>query len=194
MDPFIEVFFHVDSDRCGNITVRNLETYVLKNNLDKSMVTINTKASVKCAFVQHVTTEVTINLHCQHPCRTFLFNYRTVSLCCTLKTRIKKREEFYQNQAARLGDDVHVIFQNMSLEQQVLITDEVRVRASQITSDDQIQQFTVDMKQFLDERFGPSWQVLVVDGNFWLTHTYIPNSSFQFNMQDRSFAFWKISD
>ncbi|KAF6771554.1 hypothetical protein AHF37_09127, partial [Paragonimus kellicotti] len=107
---------------------------------------------------------------------------------------IKKREEFYQNQVPRLGDDVHVIFQNMPLEQQVLITDEVRVRASRITSDDQIQQFTVDMKQFLDERFGSSWQVLVVDGNFWLTHTYIPNSSFQFNMHDRSFAFWKITD
>ncbi|KAF8566657.1 hypothetical protein P879_02910 [Paragonimus westermani] len=176
MDPFIEVFFYVDSDRCGNITVKNLETYVLKNNLDKSMVT------KWCdLFDPENTGKITLEKFCD------VLGLKAADV-------IKKREEFYQNQVARLGDDVQVIFQNMPLEQQVLITDEVRLRASRITSNDQIQQFTVDMKQFLDEHFGPSWQVLVVDGNFWLTHTYIPNSSFQFNMQDRSFAFWKITE
>ncbi|KAF8566658.1 hypothetical protein P879_02911 [Paragonimus westermani] len=176
MDPFIDVFLKVNTNRSGSITIDELTNYVEKNSLDKDMI-----IKWRNLFDPTNTGKITLEKFCD------VLGLKAAEV-------IKKREAFYQSQGPRLGDDIHVIFENMPLDQQVIISDEVRKRTTGAEADGKLHSLSVDMKRYLDDRFGPSWQVFVVEGNYWVTHTFLPNTSFQFNLHDRSYLFWQIPE
>lgn len=41
MEPFVEMFFAIDSEHDEKISVQNLESYVTTNNLDRAMITVS---------------------------------------------------------------------------------------------------------------------------------------------------------
>lgn len=42
MDPFLKVFFSIDRDGSGKITIDELQEYIEKNNMEDSMVYVST--------------------------------------------------------------------------------------------------------------------------------------------------------
>ncbi|KAA3674382.1 uncharacterized protein DEA37_0009480 [Paragonimus westermani] len=176
MDPFVDIFLQIDSDNSNTITTSDLEHYASKNNLDMGMVSKWT-----ALFDPQNTGEITLAMFCD------VLGLQPAEV-------ISKREILIQRAGPQLRDDIHVIFANMSMADQVLISDETRKRVNQLTSDSDIQEMAEDLKRFLDGQLGPSWQVAVVDGGYWITHTYLPGTAFQFQLGERAYLFWKITE
>ncbi|GAA49984.1 antigen Sm21.7 [Clonorchis sinensis] len=93
----------------------------------------------------------------------------------------------------QLGKDIEVISAKMSLEQQILLSDETRSRASLLKDKEGLGQLSKDLKAFAEKNFGEYWQVAIVRGDFWATFSHLADSSFQFHMNGRSYLFWKTS-
>ncbi|KAF5405353.1 hypothetical protein PHET_01045 [Paragonimus heterotremus] len=176
MDPFVDVFLQIDLDCSGRITTEELEYYVKNNNLDPVMI-----EKWRDLFDPENTGVITLETFCDtlglHPAEV-----------------IKKREAHQQQAGLRLGSDVHVIYENMPLADQVYISDLTRDYIRRLQSDEELRGMMEDMKRHLDEHFGASWQVAAVDGGYWITHTYLPGTSFQFVIGERAYMFWKIPE
>ncbi|KAF5405352.1 Dynein light chain [Paragonimus heterotremus] len=171
MEPFLNIYFCIDKDESGIITIKELDDYVNSHNLDPMMVT-----QWKTLFDPENTGEISLEKYCE------VFGLHPAQV-------VDKREAHKQQSSVRLGEDIHVIYQNMPIADQVLISDETRAQVKQRLSDSNIREMTEELKRVLDKQLGPSWQVAVVDGSYWITHTYLPGTSFQFLMGERAYLF-----
>ncbi|KAG5448356.1 Tegument antigen [Clonorchis sinensis] len=165
-----------DAEDTGTITTEDLEKYVVKHDLDGSMPQRWTTL-----FDPKRTGEITLDMFCE------VLGLR--------RKEVLLRSEYRRASCKPpgLGQDVHVIAANMSIDQQVLISDEARRRLKGVKHGDDLCKLSQELKAFVEEELGPHWQVVIVDGDFWLTFNHIPENSFTFNLNGLSFLFWKTS-
>ncbi|KAF8566659.1 hypothetical protein P879_02912 [Paragonimus westermani] len=194
MDPFIDIFVHIDLDNSNTITVSDLEAYVKKNNLDDEMIRHPDKIRFKCLFKSSVQKWTALF----DPNNTGVITLEKFCDVLGLKpAEVMERRQSMAQQSRRaqnLGDDIQVIYEDMPFADQVLITDETRERFRNIKSVEDMQKLTEQLKQFCDNEFGPLWQVAVIDGDHWITHTHLPGHAFQFHMSGHTYMFWKIPE
>ncbi|KAF7258258.1 hypothetical protein EG68_04216 [Paragonimus skrjabini miyazakii] len=178
MDPFIDIFLNIDLDNSDTITISDLETYVKRNNLDDEMIHKWT-----ALFDPNNTGVITLEKFCD------VLGLKPAQV-------LEKRQIIAEQsrRAQHLGDDVQVIYEDMPFADQLLITDETRERFRNVKSNEDMQKFTEQLKQFCDNKLGPLWQVAVIDGDHWITHTHLPGHAFQFHMNGHSYMFWKIPE
>ncbi|TGZ69489.1 hypothetical protein CRM22_003719 [Opisthorchis felineus] len=93
-----------------------------------------------------------------------------------------------------LPPEIIVISANMSLEDQIKIARETIPIAPGAQTSEQLGRLTENLKSFADKTLGGCWQVMVVDGSYWITQTFVPNMSFQFELYNRAYLFWQTSE
>lgn len=176
MDPFVDVFVAIDADRSGRITRRELQRYTEENNLDITMVDqwLN-------LFDPEGTGTITLEAFCE-------------KLGLKPADIIQRAEVHAVNAAPSLDRRIRVIQVDMPIEQQVRITTEALRWASELKSKDEIKNLSEDLKKYLDNMYGRSWQVSIVVGSYAITYTHIPGASFQFAFDELAFVIWKISE
>ncbi|KAF8566660.1 hypothetical protein P879_02913 [Paragonimus westermani] len=178
MDPFVDVFLKIDTKNRNQITVDELKTYATKNKIDNATVQKWIKQ-----FDSDNRGVITVD-----------------QLCTVLKIKpanvMSRRQSLGQqnDDNQHLGEDIHVIYEDMPLADEVIISNETRERLQGVKSRDDMNKLTEDLKKFCDDRFGKSWQVAVIDGAHWITHNHVPGCAFQFHMNDHTYMFWRIHE
>ncbi|KAF7258257.1 hypothetical protein EG68_04215 [Paragonimus skrjabini miyazakii] len=178
MDPFVDVFLKIDTKNSNQITVDELKAYATKNRIDNEAV----RKWIK-EFDSDNRGVITVD-----------------KLCSVLRIKpaniMSRRQSLGQQNVGNphLGDDIHVIYEDMPLADQLIISNETRERFRTVKSKDDMNKLTEDLKEFCDNRFGKSWQVGVIDGAHWITHNHLPGCAFQFHMNDHTYMFWRINE
>ncbi|CAL8107722.1 unnamed protein product [Calicophoron daubneyi] len=168
MDAFTDAFIHIDERGQGVITYDELERYVAKNKLDKVMIT-----RWKELFDPDSTGKITLEAFCD-------------------KLGLKKAAVIKQrNTMFGMGSDITVISADMLGKDQALISNETR-RIVQNTDPYDPQAIIRQLKEFLDTKYGKTWQVAIVDGSYWISHDHIPANSFHFLFNGHAYLVWKI--
>ncbi|KAF7249198.1 hypothetical protein EG68_09824 [Paragonimus skrjabini miyazakii] len=174
MDPFINAFFQIDTDEDEVITVRDLEDYVKRNDLDKSMVT-----RWKSLFDKNHSGTITLNEFCD-----------TLGLRLA-DVRIKRNESItiQQKQPGGLRSEIKVIVATMSLADQITVSEEVYRLVGDETSDKKL--LADKIKTYLDKRYGRMWHVIISKGSSWCSFTHIPETSFFFQLKEYVYLIWR---
>ncbi|KER23655.1 hypothetical protein T265_08510 [Opisthorchis viverrini] len=147
MEPFMDAYLSIDRRQRGWITEQDLETYVKRNKLDPSMITL---------------------------------------------ADIEKRRE--EHGPATLHPDINVIWENMALRDQIILGEETVFEFRSISSEEDMTKLSDSLKSFADRQLGGVWQVVIVDGSYWTTQTFLPNMAFQFELYGRAYLFWQTSE
>ncbi|TGZ69492.1 hypothetical protein CRM22_003720 [Opisthorchis felineus] len=95
---------------------------------------------------------------------------------------------------SKLPQSIKVISACMSPENQLLLAGETVNTVRKATSQATVKHLTEDLKAFAEMRLGGCWQVMVVEGSYWITQTFLPNMSFQFSLNDQAYLFWQTSE
>ncbi|CAL8092561.1 unnamed protein product [Calicophoron daubneyi] len=170
MDAFIDAFIRIDSRGLGVVTFDDLERYVEKNHLDKVMVT-----KWKDLFDPTNTGRITLQTFCE-------------KLGLKPAAVIEKRRIIFG-----LGEDIRVVSSDMTIEDEVVTSDEAR---RLVKSSDHFDPLAIirGLKKFLDAKYGPSWQVEIARGSYWIIHDHLPSYSFHFIMNGYAYLIWKIAE
>ncbi|KAF7261465.1 hypothetical protein EG68_01168 [Paragonimus skrjabini miyazakii] len=51
--------------------------------------------------------------------------------------------------------------------------------------------FALHFKNSLDQKYGPVWQVVVIEGSYWMTHIHIEHRTFHFRIGPRTIIAWQ---
>ncbi|CAL8107719.1 unnamed protein product [Calicophoron daubneyi] len=175
MDGFVDAFINIDKDGSGDVTTDELREYVKENHLDEVMIT-----RWQELFDPRRTGKITLETFCD-------------KLGLKQEEVRAKQRDLVSASRNRLGDDIKVIDAHMSMEDQIICSDQAR-RISNSTDPFDATRVTQNLKAFLDAKFGPTWQVLVVDGSYWITHTYSPEYSFHFLLNGHAYLMWKVAE
>ncbi|CAL8072168.1 unnamed protein product [Calicophoron daubneyi] len=167
MDAFVEAFVGIDKDGSGTITFDELERYVDENNLDSIMIT-----KWKELFDPENTGKITVEVFCEK---------------LGLQPDAVKAKQEANVSAAKLGDDIRVISVQMSMQDQVDISNETR-RLALATDPFDAAVISKKLKQYLDNKYGGIWQVIVVRGAYWMTFSHIGKRSFQFYLRGYAYV------
>ncbi|VDP76873.1 unnamed protein product [Echinostoma caproni] len=168
MEPFLEVFFAVDQDRSEIITTAELRKYVQENNLDESMITQWNRL-----FDPDNTGKITFEKFCD-------------VLGIAPATA---REKWVPVASKPPSDDGEITIYAVSLKPDAKddILAKVKELSARISDRDQLAK---ELKQYLDEKYGYSWHVLLTDDSFWLEITYAPENSLHCRIGDCSYLMW----
>merc|ERR1711920_1222365 len=166
MDQFIDVFVRIADEKTNCITHRQLQAYVDKHNLDPGMIP-KWDELFDLSAVGYITQE---------------------KFCDVLGIHAAQVEEYRRTmRATKLGSDVTVIHQQMSELDQAIISGEVRkMNRSNLTMDNQ--ERARRLRQFLDEQYGRSWQVVVSAGLYAIECRHLADNSFHFRMNNIGFS------
>ncbi|CAL8092567.1 unnamed protein product [Calicophoron daubneyi] len=170
MDAFADAFIRIDDRGMGVVTFDELERYVEKNKLDKVMIT-----KWKELFDPTNTGKITLETFCD-------------KLGLKPAAIMEKRKQIFG-----LGPDIRVITSDMTMEDQVEISDEAR-KIAKSTDPFDPNAVIAELKKFLDLKFGPSWQVEIARGCYWIVHDHIPHYCFHFFMNGYVYLLWKIAE
>ncbi|VDP71908.1 unnamed protein product [Echinostoma caproni] len=170
MDSFVDVFLAVDANQNGTITLRELSQYVEKHRLDPIMI-----SQWMNLFDPNNTGRITLGKFCE--------------VLGLQPAEVKEK----WGRSPQLGSDIHVILDQMPMNNQLKLVQEARRLAKMTTSDDRTY-LTQQLKRFADENLGGSWQVMIVKGAYWITFTHLPDNSFHFHMDDYSYLFWRSAE
>ncbi|CAH8834425.1 unnamed protein product [Trichobilharzia szidati] len=171
MEPFLDAFFAIDVDHTDRITTRDLRKYVEKNNLDEKMVERWQKL-----FDPYDTGYITLEAYCE-------------AFGIEKKQAYKIRGEREKASKDKLGSDVHVISQQMTIDDQIRISNQAR---QLLNEPDELgeKEIAHSLKLWLHKNYGPTWHVVVLRGAYGLSYTHIENRSFQFQLRDKCFLIW----
>nr|CAH8832746.1 unnamed protein product [Trichobilharzia regenti] len=177
MDPFIDVFCKIDKNYDGVITRSELQDYTRVNRLDPQMIERWEKL-----FTEERTHQITLN--------------RFLEVLGIAKEEfIKQRRITIEQQPAifKLGRDVEYIAGDMSLPQQINVSNEARSLIEDIGVDN-TKLLSKRLKEFLDATFGRSWHVWILNGSFWASYSHEPGTAFHFKLKGLCFNVWKTPD
>ncbi|CAL8072164.1 unnamed protein product [Calicophoron daubneyi] len=167
MDVFIEAFVGIDKDGSGTITTDELERYVEENRLDSVMIT-----KWKELFDPENTGVITLEVFCEK---------------LGLQPEAVQAKQEANVSAAKLGYDIRVITVRMSMQDQVDITNETR-RLALATDTFDAAEISKQLKQYLENKYGGRWQVIIVRGSYWMTFSFIVQRSFQFYLRGYAYV------
>nr|CAX73430.1 Putative eukaryotic translation initiation factor 3 subunit [Schistosoma japonicum] len=177
MDGFLEIFLRIDKNYDGIITKNELEQFTIENHLDPLMIErwLN-------LFTEEGTDHITI--------KKFL-----AVLGIAKEDFDAKRRNTIQLQTAyfKLGPDIEYIAGDMTLSQQINISNECRTLLNEY-GDDNIKLIAKKLKEFLDKTFGKSWHVMILNGSFWSSYSHESDASFHFKLRNYCFNVWKTPD
>ncbi|TPP56293.1 hypothetical protein FGIG_00352 [Fasciola gigantica] len=107
--------------------------------------------------------------------------------------RRKSREEYTRSKPNILPLGIKVIAAQMPIDQQILIAEETKQLVKSMGQPNS-QQLTRQLKDALDETYGKTWHVIIVDGSYWITFSHVPDCSFHFQYEDRCYLIWKTNE
>ncbi|THD27818.1 Tegument antigen [Fasciola hepatica] len=175
MDPFLEMFYAVDTDGSEVITMNELREYVERNELDSTMV-----SRWRELFDPLNTGSITLESFCD-------------VLGVMPDVARKSREEYTRSKPNVLPLGIKVIAAQMPIDQQILIAEETKQLVKSMGQPNS-QQLTRQLKSALDETYGKTWHVIIVDGSYWITFSHVPDCSFHFQYEDRCYLIWKTNE
>ncbi|GAA36916.1 Tegument antigen [Clonorchis sinensis] len=173
MEPFMDAYLSIDRRQRGWITEKDLENYVQRNKLDPSMITRWSEL-----FDAEGTGRITLEKFCE-------------VLGLKLADIQKRREE---HGPATLHPDIKVIWENMALTDQIILGEETIQEFKSISTEEDLTRLSESLKSFADRQLGGVWQVVIVDGSYWTTQTFLPNMAFQFELYGRAYLFWQTAE
>ncbi|CAH8569271.1 unnamed protein product [Dicrocoelium dendriticum] len=94
--------------------------------------------------------------------------------------------------APTLKDGVQIIASTMSLSKQVEITNKfVELVEKTGGKSEELQNVARDLKAFLDSKYGRVWQVVVLNGSYWMNYSHEPLMSMQFKYEPNICLLWR---
>ncbi|CAH8486622.1 unnamed protein product [Schistosoma rodhaini] len=181
-ETFLEIFFAIDKDHDEEITKNQLKRYFETNHRDDHLI-----ENWMNLFQLKNTNRLSLEDICEH-LQLHIGDVRQ-QRGIQLKSTEKSLSSYTDNQRV-LGNDVHVIVDQMPMDMKLKITNEFR---RLITDKDDFNglKLTEYMKQFMDKNFSSSWVVLIVKGSYSTTFLHLEDCSFQFRLNNYSFVVWK---
>ncbi|CAH8476396.1 unnamed protein product [Schistosoma intercalatum] len=175
MDPFLHAFFAVDLDHDEKISMKDLKNYVETYNLDEKMI-----ESWRKLFDPNRTGYITLAKFCD-------------VLGVKMEEARKVREEIKRRSTNILPSDVYVIAQQMSIADQIQISDQAR-RLLFPPNELDNKEIAHSLKLWLHKVYGPIWHVVVIRGDYGASYTHSENRSFQFRLRNKCFLIWNTPD
>ncbi|VDP80275.1 unnamed protein product [Echinostoma caproni] len=95
----------------------------------------------------------------------------------------------------QLPPNIHVVFAQMPEPMKANIFQMARDLLQHESHDKPIdgEEVSKQLKNQLDEQYGRLWNVAIVAGSYWITHTHQDQRSFHFRMGDRTVIAWQNS-
>ncbi|TGZ69495.1 hypothetical protein CRM22_003723 [Opisthorchis felineus] len=172
MEPFLEAFFSIDTDHSERITMRELQDYVKRNNIDPSMI-----KRWQVLFDANDSGVITLD-----------------EFCKTLGIRPSEARAYNANMVRAshgpsLPREVDVITATLPFDQQVDIVSEVmRLTRSEPFDENLVSK---QLKQYLDRQYGRMWHVVITKGSSWCSFSYEPKTSLFFQLRKYTYLAWK---
>ncbi|CAL8072192.1 unnamed protein product [Calicophoron daubneyi] len=167
MEPFVRAFFSIDTDRDEIVSIKELDAFVKKHNMDPKMV-----ETWRDLFDKGNTGKITLKKFC-----------KVLGLEIS---QVRKQ----RNQG--LGSEIHVIQTTMTLEQQISISEEVyRLAMDQKTTKSQLCGL---VKEYLDKTYGKLWHIVVSDGSTCSAFSHQPGASFFFDLKGYKYLIWRTNE
>ncbi|RTG90308.1 uncharacterized protein DC041_0011831 [Schistosoma bovis] len=110
-----------------------------------------------------------------------------------MTTDRKVREEIKRRSTNILPSDVYVIAQQMSIADQIQISDQAR-RLLFPPNELDNKEIAHSLKLWLHKVYGPIWHVVVIRGDYGASYTHSENRSFQFRLRNKCFLIWNTPD
>ncbi|CAH8834429.1 unnamed protein product [Trichobilharzia szidati] len=177
MDPFIDVFCKIDKNYDGVISRSELQEYTRVHHLDPEMIERWEKL-----FTEERTHQITLN--------------RFLEVLGIKKEDFEhQRRKTIQQQSGyfKLGKDVEYIAGDMSLSEQINVSNEARSLIEEYGKDN-VLDIATKLKKFLDNLFGPSWHVIMGLNSYSCTYEYEVDTAFQFKLKEYLISVWKTPE
>ncbi|GAA30036.1 Tegument antigen [Clonorchis sinensis] len=106
-----------------------------------------------------------------------------------------ERASARSGEAPKLSEDIELISTTMSLTKQVEITEKFKTLVNESGGDEaNAGLIPKKMKQYLDETFEHGWQVVMVEGKYWMHFSHEPFTSLQFRYNDYICLVWRTPE
>ncbi|THD26156.1 Tegument antigen (I(H)A) [Fasciola hepatica] len=172
MDPFLKVFFSIDGDASGMITIDELQEYVETNNLEESMVT-----DWQLLFDPQNTGVITLENFC-----------RTLGIA-PAEAKMQRDNMVKQNQTAPSAKNgITILHTDVTDSLKEDILKKLMELLSLLESKEEV---TFQLKKYLDDKYGRSWVVILTADSFWLQATHVTQSAYCFRTNDISCLIWR---
>nr|CAH8832748.1 unnamed protein product [Trichobilharzia regenti] len=178
MDPFIDVFCKIDKNYDGVITRSELQDYTRVNRLDPQMIERWEKL-----FTEERTHQITLN--------------RFLEVLGIAKEEFEQQRRITIQQQSgyfKLGKDVEYIAGDMSLPEQINVSNEARSLIEEYGKKDNVLDIAAKLKKFLDSLFGPSWHVMIGLSSYSCAYEYEAETAFQFKLKQYLISVWKTPE
>ncbi|KAA3677753.1 uncharacterized protein DEA37_0007017 [Paragonimus westermani] len=104
------------------------------------------------------------------------------------KERAKSREESDQT----VANDIEVISTTMSVVKQIDITEKFKDLVKKIGTDvNKLNTIPEQLKAYMDEKYLPGWQVIMLEGSYWMQFSHEPLTSLQFRYDSLICLVWR---
>ncbi|KAF8567753.1 hypothetical protein P879_07360 [Paragonimus westermani] len=93
----------------------------------------------------------------------------------------------------RVSTPYEVLYTEMPETMQLQIVDMARAMMGENVAfrDLPTSDFALHFKNSLDQKYGPVWQVVVIEGSYWMTHMHIEHRTFHFRIGSRTIITWQ---
>ncbi|CAL8078525.1 unnamed protein product [Calicophoron daubneyi] len=173
MNPYLEVFFNIDTDCTDSVSIKELKNYVENNNVD-----LATQLNIQKVIDNCHSGTVNLETYC-------------VNADIDPAEARSLRENYVPSGKAFNNSDseVRVISGTMPREQQREVAYAVRrlVKSGDCNEADMCNQ----IKNFLDSTYGRFWHVFLTKGPSWSSFTHMPSTSFFFHLGENVFLLWR---
>ncbi|KAF6769791.1 hypothetical protein AHF37_12176, partial [Paragonimus kellicotti] len=104
------------------------------------------------------------------------------------KERTKSREESGQT----VANDIEVISTTMSVVKQIDITEKFKELVEKIGTDaSKLNTIPEQLKAYMDQKYLPGWQVIMLEGSYWMHFSHEPLTSLQFRYDSLICLIWR---
>ncbi|KAF7233320.1 hypothetical protein EG68_03208 [Paragonimus skrjabini miyazakii] len=176
MDPFLSIYFEIDKDDSGVITVDELDDYVRTHDLDPGMV-----EQWETLFDPENTGEITLDKFCE------------VLGLQPSKVREEHAEETHAEPPASIDTDLLILYEDIDEQDKTNILNHVRSLVREQAKDDR-SKVAAELKRYLDKTYGRCWQVLVTDGSLWANITCVSKYSLHVRLGTCCYLLWMTSE
>ncbi|KAF5399064.1 Calcium binding protein containing EF hand domain [Paragonimus heterotremus] len=110
----------------------------------------------------------------------------------SMRLEEKERAKSRENTGQTVANDIEVISTTMSVVKQVDITEKFKELVKKIGTDaSKLNTIPEQLKAYMDEKYLPGWQVIMLEGSYWMHFSHEPLTSLQFRYDSLICLIWR---
>ncbi|KAK4473980.1 hypothetical protein MN116_003299 [Schistosoma mekongi] len=177
MERLIEMFFELDKDNNEIVDKQELINYCQANKLDMKMVN---------EWLSKCDTDKNNKITFDEFCRGFGIKLNEM--------RVEKVERAltWDNVEPIKPINANIIKSAMSTTKKAKVIETFDKLMQQYGKNEKnLHKVSPELKKFLEETYGNVWHVLIMNGSFWMSYSYEPFCSLQFEKNNYSCSVWR---